>query len=67
VALPAVYGIGTALPAILFAVGIAAGATTLSHWFHKLTSFERYIRKATGLVFILVGLYYVLSRNFHII
>jgi cytochrome c biogenesis protein CcdA len=66
VALPVIYGIGTALPVIFFAVGIAAGATTLSHWFHKLTSFERYVRKVTGAVFILVGIHYLLSHNFHI-
>lgn len=67
ITLPVIYGIGTALPVIVFAIGIAAGATTLSHWFHKLTSFERYIRKVTGVVFILVGIYYVLSHNFHVL
>lgn len=67
IGLPVIYGIGTALPVIVFAIGIAAGATTLSHWFHKLTSFERYIRKVTGAVFIIVGIYYVLSHNFHIL
>ena len=60
--LPLIYGVGTALPVIVFAIAIAAGATTLSHWFHKLTTFERYIRKVTGVVFILVGIYYVLSH-----
>jgi cytochrome c-type biogenesis protein len=65
--LPVIYGIGTALPVIAFAIGIAAGVTTLSHWFHKLTTFERYIRKVTGIVFILVGIYYILSHMLHII
>jgi len=67
IGLPVIYGIGTALPVIVFAIGIAAGATTLSHWFHKLTTFERYIRKVTGVVFILVGIYYILSHVMHII
>jgi cytochrome c-type biogenesis protein len=67
IVLPLVYGIGTALPVIVFAIGIAAGATTLSHWFHKLTTFERYIRKVTGAIFILVGVYYILSHILHII
>jgi len=62
IGLPVIYGIGTALPVIVFAIGIAAGATTLSHWFGKLTSFERYIRKITGIVFILVGIHYVLRH-----
>ena len=65
--LPVIYGAGTALPVIVFAVGIAAGATTLSHWFHKLTTFERYIRKVTGIVFILVGIYYIVAHIFHIL
>jgi cytochrome c biogenesis protein CcdA len=65
--LPAIYGIGTALPAIVIAVGIAAGAATMSRWFHKLTSAERYIRKATGAIFIIVGIYYALSRTMHIL
>jgi cytochrome c-type biogenesis protein len=67
VGLPVIYGIGTSLPVIVFAIGIAAGATTLSHWFHKLTTFERYIRKATGAIFIIVGIYYILSHVLHII
>lgn len=57
-ALPLVYGIGTAIPALIFAIGIALGATTISHWFHKLTQAERYVRKVTGVIFILAGTYY---------
>jgi cytochrome c-type biogenesis protein len=65
--LPLIYGVGTALPVIVFAIAIAAGVTTLSHWFHRLTAFERYVRIITGVVFILVGIYYVLSHMLHII
>lgn len=59
VILPFVYGIGTGLPVLVFAVAIAAGVTSLSHWFHKLTKAEYYLRKATGAIFILVGIYYI--------
>lgn len=65
--LPLVYGIGTALPVIVFAVGIALGATTISHWFHKLTMVERYVRKTTGVIFIVVGIYYVLAHILYVI
>jgi cytochrome c-type biogenesis protein len=65
--LPFIYGIGTALPAIVFAIGIAAGATTLSHWFHKLTAIELYVRKVTGVIFIGVGIYYVLAHILRVI
>jgi cytochrome c biogenesis protein CcdA len=53
-----IYGIGTGLPVLVFAVAIALGVTSLSHWFHRITRLEYYTRKITGVVFILVGLYY---------
>ena len=58
IVLPFIYGIGTGLPVLVFAVAIALGVTSLSHWFHKITRIEYYTRKITGVVFILVGLYY---------
>jgi cytochrome c biogenesis protein CcdA len=59
VMLPFIYGIGTGLPVLVFAVAIAAGVTSLSHWFNKLTKLEYYMRKATGGIFIVVGIYYI--------
>lgn len=56
--LPFVYGVGTGLPVLLFAVAIALGVTTLSCWFHRITKLEYYTRRGTGIIFILVGLYY---------
>jgi len=61
VTLPFVYGIGTGLPVLVFAVAIAAGITSLSHWFNKIGKIELYARKITGAVFILAGIYYVFS------
>ena len=57
--LPFIYGIGTGLPVLIFAVAIAAGITSLSHWIHKLTKIELWMRKITGGIFILVGIYYI--------
>jgi len=57
-ALPFIYGIGTGLPVLVFAVAIAMGVTSLSRWFHKLTRLEYYMRIVTGAIFVLVGLYY---------
>ncbi len=59
IVLPFIYGIGTGLPVLAFAVTIALGTTSLSRWFHKITRLEYYTRKITGAVFILVGLYYI--------
>lgn len=58
VTLPFVYGVGTGLPVLAFAVAIALGVTSLSHWFRRITKLEYYTRRITGVVFILVGLYY---------
>ena len=57
--LPFIYGVGTGLPVLIFAVAIALGITSLSHWFHRITKLEYYTRRITGIIFILVGLYYI--------
>jgi len=56
--LPFIYGIGTGLPVLFFAVAIAIGVSSLNRWFSKLTVLEVYMRKITGAIFILVGVYY---------
>ena len=56
--LPFIYGVGTGLPVLIFAVAIALGVTSMSHWFNKITKLEYYTRRITGVIFILVGLYY---------
>lgn len=57
---PLVYGIGTALPVILFAFLLAFAAKSVGKVFTSLTHIEVWIRKITGTVFILVGIYYTL-------
>lgn len=56
--LPFIYGVGTGLPVLIFAVAIALGVTSMGHWFHRITKLEYYTRRITGVIFILVGLYY---------
>jgi hypothetical protein len=58
--LPSIYGIGTALPVIVFAFIIGFGTHYLSQVFNKITKIELWARKITGLVFTLVGFYYIL-------
>jgi len=60
-ALPFIYGLGTALPMVIFAVGISCGAKAMGTWFNKLSQFEIYARRLTGVIFILVGVYYLFS------
>ena len=56
--LPFIYGVGTGLPVLMFAIALALGVTSMGHWFHKITKLEYYTRRITGVIFILVGLYY---------
>jgi cytochrome c biogenesis protein CcdA len=57
--MPTVFGIGTALPVVGFAIIIAVGARYLGDIFNRLAVFERWARRITGVIFILVGLYYI--------
>ena len=59
IVLPFFYGIGTGLPVVVFALGIAMGVTSFSKWFRKATAFEFYTRKITGIIFILAGIYFI--------
>ncbi|MEZ5359962.1 MAG: aromatic aminobenezylarsenical efflux permease ArsG family transporter [Candidatus Zixiibacteriota bacterium] len=67
VILPVTYGIGTAVPVIIFAFLIAFGAQKVGKAFNALTKIEYWARRVTGVVFILVGIYYCLSYIFHVI
>jgi len=57
--LPFFYGIGTGLPVVILAFGIALGTSSVSHWFHRLSRLEFYTRKITGIIFLIVGIYYI--------
>ena len=59
IGLPFLYGLGTGLPVVILALGIALGVTKASFWFKKMSSIEKHTKKITGVVFILVGLYYI--------
>lgn len=67
VLLPFAYGIGTALPVVVFAVIIAWSAHSLSKAFTGITRIERWARIITGSVFILVGIYLTLENIFGIL
>jgi cytochrome c biogenesis protein CcdA len=66
--LPAVYGVGTALPVLIFASMLAFGAGWLSQAFQKAEVFGRALRYMTGVLFVGAGLYlswvYVLRPGF---
>ncbi len=65
--LPVCYGIGTALPVIGFAVIIAYSTRFAGIFFNKLSVAERWLRRITGALFVLVGLYFSLKYIFRVI
>ncbi|MEO0206824.1 MAG: aromatic aminobenezylarsenical efflux permease ArsG family transporter [candidate division WOR-3 bacterium] len=67
IGLPMIYGIGTALPVLLFAFLVAAGTGYINNLYYRITRFEFYTKKATGIIFILVGIYYTLAYIFEVI
>lgn len=55
--LPLIYGIGTALPVLVFAFVIGISANYVGKVYNKLAKFEYWARRITGVIFILAGLY----------
>ena len=64
VLLPAVYGLGTGLPVLLFAALLALGAQWVGRAFKIAAGIERAARPITGAVFALAGLYLTLTHIF---
>ncbi|MEW5700744.1 MAG: aromatic aminobenezylarsenical efflux permease ArsG family transporter [Candidatus Zixiibacteriota bacterium] len=64
---PALYGIGTGLPVVIFGVGLGLGARWVAGAMHRLTQLERWARRATGVVFIAVGIYLTLKYIFGVV
>lgn len=65
--LPAVYGIGTGLPVVVFAVLIALGVGWMGAALHRLQAFEKWARFATGLIFVGVGIFETLRSTLYLI
>jgi len=67
VLLPSVYGLGTGAPVLVTAVVVAAGAKSIGAAFRKMTAFEKWARRATGVIFIGVGVYLSLVYVFGVL
>jgi cytochrome c-type biogenesis protein len=64
---PMMYGAGTGLPVIVFAIMIAFGAKSISALYRKLTRAELWARRITGAIFIAAGVYYSLAYIFEVV
>jgi len=67
VLLPTLYGVGTALPVVVFAFVVALGAHSLGRLFDQVTRIERWARRTTGIVFVGVGIYLSLVYIFEVL
>ena len=67
VAFPLLFGAGTALPVLLFGGLLAFGARSLETVYERLRRAGRWGRRATGAVFLLVGIYYTLRYVYGVI
>jgi cytochrome c-type biogenesis protein len=65
VVMPSLYGMGTGLPVLGFAVVLAFGVTNLEKVFRQVRVLEYWMKKVTGIVFILVGIYYISAHIFY--
>ena len=59
--LPVLYGVGTGLPVVVFAVLVSAGLAWAGSAFHRMQAVERWARRVSAVVVIVVGLYYTWS------
>ena len=66
VLIPAVYGIGTAVPVIAISFVIAFSLSAIGSIYNRIAAFEKWARRISGVVFIVAGLYYILSHFLHI-
>lgn len=60
VLLPSVFGLATALPVVLFAVLIVVSTSAMARAFDRISVFEKWARRLTGIVFVVVGFYFSL-------
>jgi len=59
VTLPAIFAIGTGLPVLVFGTLLSVGVAKVSTWLNAVTRVEKVIRIAVSIIFIGVGIYYV--------
>ena len=65
VVMPSLYGVGTGLPVLGFAVVLAFGVTNLEKMFRQVRVLEYWMKRVTGIIFILVGIYYISAHIFY--
>ncbi len=57
--IPAMYGIGTGLPVVIFAIVVAFSMHKLGEIYNNMVKFEFRFRRITGVIFIFAGIYFI--------
>lgn len=57
--IPAMYGVGTGLPVIVFAIVIAFSMHKLGEIYNNVVKFETLFRRITGAIFLIAGIYFI--------
>jgi cytochrome c-type biogenesis protein len=60
VLLPAVYGLGTGIPVIIFSILFYLGVQELNRHVQNVQKIERVLRTFIGVIFVVIGLYYLI-------
>ncbi len=60
--IPAMYGIGTGLPVVIFAIVISFSMHKLSEIYNNVVKFETWFRRITGSIFIIAGIYFIATH-----
>ena len=57
--IPAMYGIGTGLPVVIFAIVVAFSMHRLGEIYNNMVKFEFWFRRITGGIFVIAGIYFI--------
>jgi sulfite exporter TauE/SafE len=64
--LPVIFAVATGIPVIIFAWLLAYTVSGVGKWYNRIKSFERWFRRIISVIFIVVGIYYILTIYFGI-
>ncbi len=62
--IPAVFAFATGLPVIIFSFILVYSVSKLSTILNKVQTFEKWMRKIVGIIFVIVGMYYIINQLF---
>ena len=65
--LPFLYGVGTALPVLFIAAVLSNASRFAGTFFNRLSVAELWLRRITGLLFMIIGTYFTLKYIFRVI